>query len=95
MLKSRINFKNNNFFNDMANNLTERNNNNQRYGHYLLTYNNNTTGIKDNSTNDYSCKSERFLSPSTKSVNFEEMIERFKNEEKKRKSPRYGVRPHR
>ena len=28
MLKSRINFKNNNFFNDMANNLTERNNNN-------------------------------------------------------------------
>ena len=47
--------------------------------------NNSTILLKDNSTNDYSCKSERFLSPSTKSVNFEEMIERFKNEEKKRK----------
>ena len=33
--------------------MTERNNNNPRYGHYLLTYNNSTTGIKDNSSNDY------------------------------------------
>ena len=32
--------------------LTERNNN-QSLGHYLLTYNNNTTGIRENSSNEF------------------------------------------
>ena len=31
---------------------TERNNN-QRFGHYLLTYNNSTTNLRDNSANEY------------------------------------------
>jgi len=36
-------------------NLTERNSNNQRYGHYLLTYNNNNsnTGLKESNSNEY------------------------------------------
>ena len=35
-------------------NLTERNTNNQRYGHYLLTYNNNNnTGLKESNSNEY------------------------------------------
>ena len=34
-------------------NLTERNNNNQRYGYYLLTYNNNSTGLKESNSNEY------------------------------------------
>ena len=47
--------------------------------------NNSNNLCKDSSTIDYSVKSERCLSPSVKSLNVDQMIERFKRGESKKK----------
>ena len=49
---------------DLPNHLNERNNNNQRYGHYLITYNNSAKIIKECNSN------ENIFNNSNKKLNF-------------------------
>ena len=65
-------------------NITARNDNRNKI-HYNLNNSNTNTMHKENSTFDYSIKSDRYLSPSVKSLNVVEMMDRFQKDEDKKK----------
>ena len=65
-------------------NISVRNNNRSKM-HSNLNNSNSNTLHKDYSTIDYSVKSDRCFSPSAKSLNLEEMMDRFQKDENKKK----------